>query len=204
MLQFLASFFLWALLHSLTASASVKAAVRKRLGERTADGFYRFGYNIFAVVTLLPTLYFWLRLPNTMIWRMSGAAVWLFNSVRLLALLGAAVSLIQTDLLDFIGLRQILGYFSANDPPAESRQTLTNNLVVGGFYRWVRHPLYTFSLLLLWATPTLSLKTLLLNLAFSAYFIIGSIYEERRLVGKFGAAYVAYQKRVGRFLPRPW
>ncbi len=38
----------------------------------------------------------------------------------------------------------------------------------------------------------------------NVYFFVGSIFEERKLVREFGAAYRAYQQRVPRLLPRPW
>jgi protein-S-isoprenylcysteine O-methyltransferase Ste14 len=33
------------------------------------------------------------------------------------------------------------------------------------------------------------------------YFYIGTFFEERRLVKKFGDAYLAYRRKVPRFLP---
>ena len=60
-------------------------------------------------------------------------------------------------------------------------------LRVRGPYRWVRHPLYAFVLLMIWSCPDLTADRLLFNVLFSAWMIVGTILEERDLVIAFGA-----------------
>lgn len=74
-------------------------------------------------------------------------------------------------------------------------------LVLHGPYRWVRHPLYLASLLLIWSNPEISLDRLLLNLLFTAWVVLACTFEERRLVGEYGDAYREYQRRVPMLLP---
>jgi protein-S-isoprenylcysteine O-methyltransferase Ste14 len=50
----------------------------------------------------------------------------------------------------------------------------------------------------------LSLSTLLINMVISAYFIIGTILEERKLLLEFGEKYREYQKNVSIFIPYKW
>jgi protein-S-isoprenylcysteine O-methyltransferase Ste14 len=57
-------------------------------------------------------------------------------------------------------------------------------------------------MLVLWASPALSWNRLALNLGASAYLIIGSIFEEQKLLDEFGAAYANYRSRTPAFLPR--
>ncbi|MFN7037866.1 MAG: methyltransferase family protein, partial [Bellilinea sp.] len=71
-----------------------------------------------------------------------------------------------------------------------------------GLYRWVRHPLYTCSLLFLWLMPVMSWNLLALNLGVTLYFIIGSRFEEDKLLDEFGEAYAEYRRRTPAFLPR--
>jgi protein-S-isoprenylcysteine O-methyltransferase Ste14 len=75
--------------------------------------------------------------------------------------------------------------------------------VINGLYCHVRHPLYSAGLLFIWLSPLMTTSLLALNLGLTLYIIIGSIFEERRLVGQFGQAYVDYQRRVPRLIPRP-
>jgi protein-S-isoprenylcysteine O-methyltransferase Ste14 len=77
-------------------------------------------------------------------------------------------------------------------------------LVTNGLHRFVRHPLYTTSLIVLYLASPMSLNGLAFAVSCHVYFFIGSIFEERKLVREFGAAYRAYQQRVPRLMPRPW
>ena len=73
--------------------------------------------------------------------------------------------------------------------------------VVRGPYRWVRHPFYFFSLLLIWSCPDLSLDRLLHNILWSTWIVVGSVLEERDLVADFGEPYRDYQRKVPMLIP---
>lgn len=92
----------------------------------------------------------------------------------ILAILGiifVAGSILQTNPLKFAGLL-------AEEPDKD--------LQTGFFYRFARHPMYTGAIL--WLGPNIFLSGnmiwLLQNVIFVAYFIIGSLFEERRLRGE--------------------
>jgi protein-S-isoprenylcysteine O-methyltransferase Ste14 len=74
---------------------------------------------------------------------------------------------------------------------------------VRGFYCYVRHPIYSFSLLLLWLTPAMTVNLLTVYVLTTLYFYVGSLHEERRLLAEFGEAYRDYQQQVPRLIPRP-
>jgi protein-S-isoprenylcysteine O-methyltransferase Ste14 len=65
----------------------------------------------------------------------------------------------------------------------------------------VRHPLYFWSLVLIWLTPQMTANRLALFAVFSVYLYAGSFFEERRLVAEFGDDYREYQRRVPRMVP---
>jgi protein-S-isoprenylcysteine O-methyltransferase Ste14 len=76
-------------------------------------------------------------------------------------------------------------------------------LCQAGPYRWVRHPLYLASLLLIWSAPDLTSDRLLFNVMWSAYVLVGLQLEERDLIAVYGQAYEVYRARVPMLLPRP-
>jgi len=75
------------------------------------------------------------------------------------------------------------------------------NFKIEGAYKFVRHPIYLFSILFLTFRPTMSLFYLVMLICIIVYFYVGSFYEERKLVDKFGDEYLLYQKKVPRIFP---
>jgi len=73
---------------------------------------------------------------------------------------------------------------------------------VRGPYRWVRHPLYLVSLVIIWAGPVFTLDRLLHNSLWTFWIVIGATLEERDLVDCFGEAYRSYRNKVPMLLPR--
>jgi protein-S-isoprenylcysteine O-methyltransferase Ste14 len=100
--------------------------------------------------------------------------------------------------LRFAGLRQALTYLRGEPLPLPAEK-----LQVSGFYGFVRHPLYLFSLLVMWPTPIMTDTFLGFVIGSTLYFILGSRLEERRLAEEFGASYAAYRRRVPWMLPWP-
>lgn len=179
----------YGLAHSWLAAERVKAGVQRRLGP--AARWYRLLYNGIATLTLLPLVPLLALLPDDMLYTIPLPWLWLALAGQALGLAGIAYGVWTTDLLHFLGLRQLIAA-TDNAPP---------RLVVRGLYRWVRHPLYFFGLLVLWLTPQMTVNRLALFAVLSLYMYIGTFFEERRLIREFGAAYRAYQQRVPRLLP---
>jgi protein-S-isoprenylcysteine O-methyltransferase Ste14 len=74
-------------------------------------------------------------------------------------------------------------------------------VVVRGAYRWVRHPLYLFTLLIIWSRADPTADRLLLGVLWTAWIVVGTLWEERDLTLALGDAYTAYQRRVPMLLP---
>jgi hypothetical protein len=149
MALFLISFIIWSIMHSWTAGAGVKGWFRRQFGPAAYDGLYRLLYNFFSTVTFIPVLYFsWQLLPAGTVWQVSFPAALALLAVQLVGVVGLIISLLQTDVFAFIGVRQALWYLNGAQgqlPPVP--------FVAGGTYAVVRHPLYLFSLLVLWFSP---------------------------------------------------
>ena len=67
----------------------------------------------------------------------------------------------------------------------------------------IRHPWYTGCILLIWAGD-LDAAALAANVVFTAYVVVGTLLEERKLVAEFGEEYRAYQRRVSMLVPLKW
>lgn len=200
MLAFAAGFILWALVHSLTAARSVKAFFRRQMGERAYEGLYRFLYNLFAAITFVPVLYLLAtKVQATVLWALPWPYTLVALFIQLMGLIGLVLAFWQTDVWEFAGLRQAVRYLQG-----KAELTLPPRLVTSGMYAYVRHPLYFFSLLVIWFSPIMTFNGLVFDLLATLYFWVGSSYEERRLAAYFGEAYRRYQEEVPRLLPRFW
>lgn len=184
---------LYGIVHSILASHTVKAWAARHMGGTVYRRYYRLFFVIMAVVTVLPPLAMVALLPDKPIYAIPAPWVYLTLLVQGIALVGILIGLMQTGVFRFLGLEQLTHPDSV--PPQPEK------LVMHGLYRWVRHPLYTFSFLLLWLVPAMSWNILALNLGFSAYLLIGTFFEERKLVKQFGETYLAYRLRTPRIVP---
>ena len=182
---------LYGLVHSLLAALRVKALARRYFGS-WSDRFYRLGYNIFALVSLLPVLALPALLPDRTLYTVPFPWALLSLALQGIALLALGIGLIQTDVWSFLGLRQLI------EPPAAGNP----ELVVKGLYRWVRHPLYTAGLVFIWLTPLMTANVLALNLGLTIYIVVGAYFEERKLVGEYGEAYRRYRRETPMLIPR--
>jgi len=182
-------------LHTLLASHAVKSWAERAFGV-SARRFYRLGYNLFAVLALLPLLGLALWLPDRGLYTLPLPWSLLALAGQGLAGFGLLAAVSHTDPWSFIGLRQV-----ASAPPLRSALG-SGELVTGGLYRYVRHPIYTFTLLALWLFPLVSWNILALIIGLTLYIFAGIYFEERKLVAEFGEAYLAYRARTPVLFPR--
>lgn len=97
----------YGLLHSLLASLKTKARARHWFGP-TTDRWFRIGYNLIAVVTLLPILLLPVLLIDKEIYAIRFPWVLLTSTIQVLAIIVLIVGLRQTGITSFMGLRQLL------------------------------------------------------------------------------------------------
>lgn len=180
----------WCVLHSWLAAFSTKDVAQRIFGQRIRR-YYRLIFNAVAVLTLMPILGMVIFLPSRVLWRIPPPWLYLTSTLQILAMVGLVITVLQVDTLAFVGLRQL------RNPTAERE----SELITRGFYRWVRHPLYFFSLVIFWLLPIMTDLSLAFVIASSLYFILGTIPEERKLVEIYGESYRDYQKTVPRIIP---
>jgi protein-S-isoprenylcysteine O-methyltransferase Ste14 len=180
----------WGVVHSLLASKAVKRLARRWFGDLVDRG-YRLVYNLISVITFLPLLALPLILPDRNLYKIPFPWLLLTTAVQLLAALSLVVGLLQTGVMSFLGLSQWVQ--GSGDGRSE--------LIVHGLYRWVRHPLYTAGLVFIWLIPVMTVNLLVFNLGLSAYLVIGAYFEERKLMGDFGQAYLSYRAQTPMLVP---
>lgn len=171
------------------ASLAAKDWIRRTFG-KAGTRFYRLIYNIFSVISFAPILWLMAILPDRVLYRIPAPWLYLFLAGQLTAVVLLIVGVLQTDTLSFVGLRQLF--------EGEKRQS---QLVTGGLYRWVRHPLYTAGLLFIWLTPVMSQNSLVVIIAATIYIIVGAFFEERKLRREFGQEYEEYRSKTPMLIP---
>jgi len=188
MLWLLITIALWGLIHSLLASTGFKEFLRRTLGAGFMK-FYRLLYNIFAVISIAPVLYLMISLPDKTLYQVTAPWSYLILAGQALSGIFLFVAVMQTDLLSFAGVRQLV------------EEEKMGSLVTSGLYRSVRHPLYTFSLLILWLSPSMSVNSFVVYAALTIYILIGIFFEEQKLMREFGQAYAEYRSSTPMLFP---
>jgi protein-S-isoprenylcysteine O-methyltransferase Ste14 len=79
-----------------------------------------------------------------------------------------------------------------------------HQLVTNGPYRWVRHPMYSQSIILLTALSLVSANLLMMLCSVITIILIFNRIpkEERMMIERFGEEHRDYMKHTGRLLPR--
>ncbi len=146
-------------------------------------------YAIASGLVLTIVVVFWQETPTVVV-ALEGLWRWLLHAVLALAAAGMAWGALSLSHFDPLGLDSLRAHTPARPM-----------LVIRGPYRWVRHPLYFFSIVMFWAFPVLSTDRLLFNLLWSAWIYAATFWEESDLVALFGEPYRDYQRRVPRLFP---
>lgn len=183
----------YGLVHSLLAARGVKRWVATRWPSLMPA--YRFLYNFVALVTLAPFALWLLRDPGPFLWHWVGFWRWVADGLGLAALGALLLPGSPYDTALFLGWRSW----------RERRMDAGDGepFRIGFLHRFVRHPWYALSLVLLWTRDMTALR-LVSALWITAYFVIGSHLEERKLVEVHGDRYRRYRARVAGLLPLPW
>ena len=205
--------------HSLLARRKANRAFDAALG-----GFARIAYNLIAAFHLGAILFLeWRGFPGKVAF---DTPLWLHAPMVAVQVAGWVllfVALVQYDLGRFGGLTQArvivhrrgrgrnsgrgAGYGTMAgapaelpDPPPDIPQARLEPLVTRGIHRYVRHPLYSAMFLMFWgrAFDEAALMTALWG---TLYLVIGTIFEERKLLQIYGEDYARYSAAVPRYVP---
>lgn len=183
----------YGVLHSLLASHALKRWVE--LHAAAIFPAYRLVYNAVAVLLLVPIAWLVLSHRGPLLWAWTGPAHWLAHALALGAVAALLVSFRYYDGGEFLGSRQ---WRERGRHQAQRKACLR----LSPLHRYVRHPWYSASLVLIW-TRDMDAAMLVSAVMVSAYFVVGARLEEAKLIVEFGAAYRHYMTRVAGLLPLP-
>jgi protein-S-isoprenylcysteine O-methyltransferase Ste14 len=191
----------WGIIHSFLASKRAKDMARHFIGAG-ADRYYRLIYNIFACLSLLPILGVLILTPDHQLYLVPMPWSILMVAGQLLAAAGLLIGFRQTDVREFLGLRQASGSSAerCSDAPLATKQ---GKLIVDGLYRYVRHPLYSAGLVFIWLMPLMTVNVLSINISLTIYVIVGAFFEERKLMQEYGQDYADYAAVTPMLIPIP-
>jgi protein-S-isoprenylcysteine O-methyltransferase Ste14 len=186
---------LWILyfaLHSLFASLWLKSRIAARFGALMPS--YRLIFNALATILLIPPVLLMLWLKSDPLWQFEGIWHWLRIVLLLLTLAGFVWSLRYYDSKEFLGLKQL----------RQGRREIEDqeSLQISPLHRYVRHPWYSLGLILVWSQD-MDAARLVSAILISAYLVVGSRFEEQKLMRYHGEKYRRYCERVPGLIPIP-
>jgi len=177
----------------LQHSVMVRRGFKKWLGKFMPDIYYGAFYGITSAVTLLMVLILWQKSP-VVVAHADGVFFWLLRALFLLCLAGFFWGAQALGSFDALGVKPLMRYIG--NRPAKPQQ-----IIAKGPYRWSRHPLYLFVIILFWACPVLTPDRLLFNILWSIWIVIGTFLEDRDLHREFGSPYREYSSHVPMLIP---
>ncbi len=192
-------FFLFASSHSILAAFNVKQRITDKIGNKIA--FYRLFFNVSSILIFV-AVYFLSPKPNIIIYDLQFPYDIIIFGIQILGIIGLFWSGSYLHLKEFLGITQIERYFNGTYSPDDLDEH--HELVIKGPFKYTRHPLYFFSIIVLGFRPTMDLFYLVFFLCMLIYFYIGSIYEEKNLEKRYGKSYLNYKKNTPRLIPNPF
>ena len=184
--------FFWILyyaIHSILATTSVKIFLQKKL--KKYFRYYRLSYSIFATVTLGCLLYFQYSFDSPILIK---SFLIKYFAIPFLILPGIIIMFISIKKYFMLlsGVRSIFTPVPASE------------LKVNGIHRFVRHPLYSGTILFVWGLFFVFpfLNNLIAAALLTLYVLIGIIFEEKKLKNEFGKKYEEYISKVPMLIPR--
>jgi methanethiol S-methyltransferase len=185
-----AAWVVYCFLHSLLAGTAFKKKA-KRLMKDTYK-FYRPAYTLLSFIGLVLLLWWLVVMESPRLFK-SSYFILIIASVLVLSGFGLMAICIKKYFLSLSGLKTLVN------------ENYSNELIITGIHRYVRHPLYLGTFAFIWGLwlvfPTLSF--FISNLVITIYTLVGIRLEEQKLVDEFGNQYRMYQKNVPTLLPWP-
>ncbi len=179
----------------LQHSVMVRRGVKARMARVVPESYGAALYSIASGLALFILVLLWQE-DGRVVYEIRGPARWLLAATSIAAIAGFVWGVKALGEFDTFGTAPLR---------ALSRGTTVapSVFVVRGPYRYVRHPLYLFMLVLIWGEHRVSADRLLFNMLWTAWIVVGTMLEERDLRSEFGQTYRDYQRAVPMLIPIP-
>ena len=181
------------LLFGLQHSVMARPWFKRLLVRVVPEAAERSTYVLVSSIALAMLMYYWQPL---------GGVVWDIRDSVAVALIAAVyyagwVLMFWATFMichgELFGIRQ--AWFAFRNRPYERCEFKTP-----AAYRVIRHPIYTSWIIVLWASPTMTLAHLVVAVGLTGYVIIGIGFEERDLI-KRHPDYEQYRRKVPALVP---
>jgi len=184
---------LWLLfgaMHSVFAATKIKLWASGIMKGRYR--YHRPVYSLFATVNLLVIVWYHFSLTPVLLWKNTVAEKTIAVLICVPALLVMGIS-----------IKKYFMYLSGVDVFLKHRPAIVPHLEQTGLHAYMRHPLYFGTLLFVWCILLWqpSVSNLISCCCITLYTIVGTVFEERKLVTEFGSEYMLYAKRVPMLVP---
>ena len=177
----------------LQHSIFVRRGFKQWLEKYMLDVYHNAFYGITSAIALLVILVFWQKSP-ILIAPADGVSFWLIRVLLFLCLAGFFWGAKSLGSFDALGVKPLMRYMS-------NKPSKLQKIIAKGPYRWSRHPLYLFVIIIIWACPVLTLDRLIFNIMWTIWIIIGTFLEDRDLHREFGCQYLEYSSQVPMLIP---
>ncbi|HEY6974988.1 MAG TPA: isoprenylcysteine carboxylmethyltransferase family protein [Chitinophagaceae bacterium] len=175
-------------LHTILASDSIKNLMQSVMQKNFK--FYRLGYSIIATLMITYILVLNFSIESVLLWQP-------FIIEKIVSVIAGVAGLSVM----LICMRKY--FFDLSGVNVFFRQVSVDKLQVNGLNKYVRHPLYSSTLLFAWSfffwQPLLS--NLISCISILVYTLIGIYFEEQKLVKTFGEDYKEYAAKVPMIIP---
>ncbi len=176
----------------LQHSGMIRRPFRGWLSRFVPERYLGLIYTLASSIAVLALVVLWQESAGTLV-AAEGPYRLALRAIFFGALLGSLWGTWSVKAVDMFGAEAVLRKTGETLPPAP--------IVMRGPYRWVRHPIYLTTLLMIWSHPDLTADRLLFNVLFTLWIVAGTWLEERDLVVVYGPAYQEYQRHVPMLIP---
>lgn len=183
-------------LFALQHSGMARTRFKRMVARVVSNCLVRSTYILLSSLAIIVLMVFWQPI-GSLVWSVEtglfrAAIVAAYFSGWVLILWGTCL----IDHFEMFGLRQAWTAYQGGTYLEPGFQT-------PGAYRHVRHPIHAGWLIVLWATPMMTVTHLLLAIGMTVYIFVGTRFEEKSLAERF-PDYRQYARKVPMYLPSIW